>query len=189
MLIGTEAMKLPVIAIRSVMAASLLTIGVTVGGFSSAAAQPVDYGALPVSPNEVTDSTAYSAAAPVLSPDGQPGVSVVYTHRDGARSVTNTILVLADAQAATAAMDQSRAEMVGPIVDSTTQPAAVGTGGTVVSGLSPDRTTSISALTFTQGNAFTTIEFEGPPNDPVPLDLVTEYGERQDTAMRNALSP
>jgi hypothetical protein len=79
--------------------------------------------------------------------------------------------------------------MAGQIVDSTTQPAAVGAGGTIVSGSSPDRTQSMTVLTFTQGNAFTTIEFEGPSNDPVPIDLVTEYGQRQDTAIRDALSP
>jgi hypothetical protein len=177
------------LTIRSVIAASLLTIGVTIGGFGSAAAQPVDYSTLPVNPNEVTDSTAFSAAAPVLNPEGQPGVSAVYTHRDGSRQVTNTILVLADPQAATAAMDESRRALAGQIVDSTTQPAAVGTGGTIVSGSSPDRTQSITVLTFTQGNAFTTIEFEGPSNDPVPIDLATEYGQRQDTAIRDALSP
>ena len=59
------------IAIRSVIAASLLMIGVTIGGFGSAAAQP-DYGVLPVNPNEVTDSTAYVAAAPGAAPARPP---------------------------------------------------------------------------------------------------------------------
>jgi hypothetical protein len=176
------------IAIRSVIAASLLMIGVTIGGFGSAAAQ-LDYSVLPVNPNEVTDSTAYIAAAPVQNPGGQPGVEAVFTHRDGSRQVTNTILVLADPAAATAAMDQARGTLAGQVIDSTTQPAAVGTGGTIVAGVSPDRTQSVTVLTFTQGDAFTTIEFEGPANDPVPLELVTEYGQRQATAITNALSP
>jgi hypothetical protein len=43
-------------------------------------------------------------------------------------------------------------------------------------------------LTFTEGSAFANVEFQGPTNDPVPGDLVTEYGQRQDTAIRNALA-
>lgn len=34
-------------------------------------------------------------------------------------------------------------------------------------------------LTFTQGSAATTIEFEGAANDPVPVDLVEQLGQAQ----------
>jgi hypothetical protein len=76
----------------------------TIGGLGSATAQPNDYSTLPVDPNLVTDSLAYNAAPPVFDPSGQPGVTAVYTHRGGDRQITNTILVLPDAQAATAAV-------------------------------------------------------------------------------------
>jgi hypothetical protein len=180
-------MKISMMAVRSATAASLLAVGVTIGAMGSASAQP-DYGAIPVHPNDVIDSTAFSATAPVINPDGQPGVSTTYTHRDGSRDITSTILVLADPAAATASMDASRAELAGQVVDSKTQPAAVGSGGTVVSGLSANRTQSVTVLTFTEGNAFANIQFHGPTNDPVPVDLVTEYGQRQDTAIRDALA-
>jgi hypothetical protein len=176
------------IAVRTSIATTLLFLGVSVAGLGTAAAQP-DYGALPVNPNTVTDSTAYVAAAPVQNPQGQPGVEAVFTHRDGTREITNTILILADAPAATAAMDQARSTLAGQVTASTTQPASVGTGATIVSGTSPDGAKSVAVLTFTEGSAFTTIEFEGPPNDPVPVDLVTEYGQHQATAIRDALSP
>jgi hypothetical protein len=176
------------IAVRTSIATTLLFLGVSVAGLGTAAAQP-DYGALPVNPNTVTDSTAYVAAAPVQNPQGQPGVEAVFTHRDGTREITNTILILADAPAATAAMDQARSTLAGQVTASTTQPASVGTGATIVSGTSPDDAKSVAVLTFTEGSAFTTIEFEGPPNDPVPVDLVTEYGQHQATAIRDALSP
>jgi hypothetical protein len=175
------------IAIRGVMAASLLTIGTAIGGIGSATAQP-DYSSLPVHPNEATDSAAFAAGAPIQNPDGQSGVSMVFTHRDGSRQITNTILVLADPDAATAAMDQSRAEVANQVVDSKTEPAAIGTAGTIVSGLSPDRTRSITVLTFTEGDAATMVEFEGPANDPVPPDIVTEYGQRQDARIKEALA-
>jgi hypothetical protein len=174
--------------VRRLTITALLILSASTGGIGTAAAQPVDYGSLPVDPNAITDSTAYAVAAPVQNPDGQPGVMTVYTHRDGTRQITNTILVLADAPAATAAMDQSRTELAGQVVESTTQPAPVGTGGMILTGSSPDRTQSVAVLTFTEGDAFTTIEFEGPPNDPAPVDLVTEYGQRQATAIRDGLA-
>lgn len=173
--------------VRGVIAAALLILGLTIGGLGTAAAQP-DYGTLPVNPNEVTDSTAYIAAAPVRNPQGQPGVEAVYTHRDGSREITNTILVLADPAAATAAMDSARGEWAGQVAGLTAQPAPVGAGATIVSGTSPDGSKSLAVLTFTEGSAFTTIEFEGPTNDPVPIDLVTEYGQRQATVIRDTLA-
>ncbi len=173
-------------AVKSVTAATVLTVG-TIIGMGSAAAQP-DYGAIPVHPNDVVDSTAYTVAESVTNPNGQPGIETVYTHRDGTRKITATVLVLADPAAATTSMDDARAQLAGQIVDSKTQPVAVGSGGTIVSGLSADRSQSVSALTFTEGNAFANVAFDGPLNDPVPADLVTDYGQRQDASIKAALA-
>jgi hypothetical protein len=157
----------------------------TFSGFGYAAAQPGDYSTLPVDPNLITDSLAYNAAPPVVNPNGRPGVEAVYTHRDGSRQITSTILVLPDVQAANTALDAARAELAGAVADGETQPAAVGAGGTMVSGMSPDGTKSVTALSFSQGNTATTIEFDGPPNDPAPPDLVLELGRKQDTAIQD----
>jgi hypothetical protein len=154
----------------------------TISGLGSAAAQPTDYSTLPVDPNLITDSLAYTAAPLDIDPEGQPGVMAEYTHREGGtRQITTTILILPDAQAATAALNGAAAE----VANAQTQPAAVGTGGTMLSGTSPDGTQSVTVLTFTQGNAAATIEFDGPPNDPVPADMVIERGQKQDTAIRD----
>jgi hypothetical protein len=181
-------MKIPVVAVGGLTSSALLAIGVTVGGFSSAAADPGDYSFLLISPNDVTDSTAYSVGAPTPNPNGQPGVTAVYAHRDGSRQITDTILVLPDPAAATAAMNSSQADLANRVANAKTQPESVGTGGTLLTGSSPDGTKSVSVLLFTQGNAATTIEFEGPSNDPVPADIVTEFGQRQDTAIKNGLA-
>jgi hypothetical protein len=178
-------MKVPVIVAGSLTATTLLTIGVTVGGFTSASALPGDFTTLPVHPNEVTDSMAYSAAPPILYPNGQPGVTEVYTHRDGSRTITDTILVLPDAAGAAAAMTASKTDLGNRIANGKTQPAAVGTGGTIVSGMSPDGSKSVSVLTFTEGNAAATVEFDGAPKDPVPTDIVNDFGQKQDTAIKS----
>jgi hypothetical protein len=154
-------------------------------GFGYAAAQPGDFSTLPVDPNLITDSLAYNASPTVFNPNGQPGVETVYTHRDGSRTITSTILVLPDAAAATAALDGARAGLAGTVANSQSQPAAVGSGGTMLTGMSPDGSKSVTVLSFAEGNAATTIEFAGAPKDPAPADLVLELGRKQDTAIRD----
>jgi hypothetical protein len=55
----------------------------------------------------------------------------------------------------------------------------------MVSGMSPDGSKSVTVLSFTQGNAATTIEFDGAAKDPAPAALVVELGKKQDTAIRD----
>jgi len=154
----------------------------SMAGFGYAAAQPGDFSTLPVDPNLITDSLAYNAAPAVYNPNGQAGIETVYTHRDGSRTITTTVLVLPDAQAATAALDGARA---GLVANGTSQPAAVGSGGTMLTGMSPDGAKSVTVLSFAEGNTATTIEFAGAPKDPAPSDLVLELGRKQDTAIRD----
>ena len=168
-------------------AAAALAVAATTFGIGSAAAQPNDYTVLLVNPNEVTDSTAYSAGAPVQNPNNQPGVEAVYTHRDGSRQVTETVWVLQDSAAATAALNAAQTDAAGQIANETTQPVTVGTGGTLLSGTSADGSKSISVLLFTQGNTASAIKFTGPVADPAPAELVTELGQKQDAAIQAGL--
>lgn len=168
-------------------ATAALAVGISALGIGSAAADPADYTVLLINPNEVTDSTAYSAAAPIQNPNNQQGVSAVYSHRDGTRQITETVLVLADAAAATAAMNASQGEMAGKIANEKSQPVEVGTGGTLLTGTSPDGSKSMSVLLFTQGNAAATVEFDGPAADPAPTEFVVDLGQKQDAAIQNAL--
>ena len=159
-----------------------MTVAAAVGGLGSAAAQSNDYSQLPVDPNLITDSQAFSAAPFDIDPNGQRGVMAEYTHREGAtRSITTTILILPSAQEATGSLAAAAAQVGNPV----SAPAPVGTGGTMVTGTSPDGTESVTVLSFTEGNVATTIEFDGPPNDPAPPDFVTELGQKQDTAIRD----
>ncbi|MGV0851261.1 hypothetical protein [Mycolicibacterium phlei] len=163
---------------RAGACAATVAAGLTFG-IGSAAAQNTDYSTLPVDPNTITDSLAYSAAPLDIDPNGQAGVMAEYTHREGGtRQITTTILILPDAQAAAAALPQA------DVANAQSQPAAVGGGGTIVTGTSPDGTESVAVLSFTEGNIATTIEFDGPPNDPAPVDLVLELGQKQAEKIR-----
>lgn len=153
----------------------------------SAVAQPADYGSLPVDPNVLTDSTAYVAEAAVTDPGGQPGIEQTFTHRDGSRRITDTIWVLGDPRAATDVLRTARLQLGGVLVEQSASPAPVGDDGTIVSGPSPDGSRWLSVLQFTRDDDAVQIRFDGLRDDPVPVDLVVEYGQRQDDVIRQHL--
>jgi hypothetical protein len=68
------------------------------------------------------------------------------------------------------------------------EPLALGTGGTTVSGPSPDGARGITVLMFTESKAFVQLEFDGPPNALVPPDFVTDVGRKQDAAINKGLA-
>lgn len=143
-----------------------------------------DPAALPVDPNVVTDSTAYIAQPPILDPNGQRGVEQVFTHRDGTRQITDTIVMLADPQAAVAALEANRSDASSMVTRQTSTPVPVGQNGVVINGVSPDGSHAVTVLLFTRGATSAEIAFQGGPNDPVPNDLVIDYGQRQDDAIQ-----
>jgi hypothetical protein len=97
------------------------------------------------------------------------------------------LLILPDAAAAAAALDGAKAALGNAVTGGTPQSASVGSGGTMTSGTSPDGSKGVTVLLFTQGKAFTTLEFDGPPNELAPPDFVIDVGQKQDTAIKNGL--
>ncbi|MGI9125271.1 MAG: hypothetical protein ACR2JM_11055 [Mycobacterium sp.] len=163
-------------------AAGLMSAGIILGGIGSASAD--DYTALLIDPNVIVDTLAYTSGGMTANPGGQPGASAVYTHRDG-RTITDTVWVLADPAAAAAAVTQ--AQGAAGIASPKTEAVDVGTGGQLISGTSANGAQSVSLLSFTQGNAASTIQFAGPANDPVPTDLVVQLGQAQDGLIKSRL--
>jgi hypothetical protein len=151
-------------------------------GTGTASAAP-DYAALPVNPNAITDSTAYTALPPVVDPDGKRGVQQEFNHRDGTRGITTTIRVLPTPAEATAAVDAMRNDLAPIVLGQNTTPVEVGAGGTMVTGMSPDGAQSVGVLLFAQGDAAVEVQFDGPANDPVPTDMATQYGQEQASAI------
>lgn len=150
-------------------------------------ADAADYDGLPVDPNVITDSVAYHSDAPVIDPDGTPGIEIVYTHRDGTRAISDRVLVLPDPQEAIAALDVRRGDALADIPGATSRPMAIGQNGTLITGRATNGQ-SESVLLFTQGPAVAAVKFSGAASDPVPLDLVTDYGKQQDANIRAALN-
>jgi hypothetical protein len=155
---------------------------------SSTAAASADYSTLLIKASDITaPGDTFTAQPPTLNPNGKDGVATVFANQNDTREIGDTILVLPDASGANTALDGSIGALGSAVTGGTPQSAQVGSSSTVVSGMSPDGTKSVTLLLFTEGKAFVTLEFDGAPNDPVPPEGVTDVGQKQDAAIKNGL--
>ncbi|WP_353370512.1 hypothetical protein [Mycobacterium sp.] len=155
---------------------------------SSSSAPAADYTALLIKASDITlPGDTFTAQPPIQNPNGQPGVAQIFSNQNDTRHIGNTILILPDADRAVSELDLEKAALGDMVTGGTPTPAAVGTAGTMVSGTSPDGSKAVTVLLFTEGKAFTNLEFDSPPNDPVPPGFVTDVGQKQDAAIKNGL--
>jgi hypothetical protein len=204
-------MKIPLIAVAS-LAATTMVVGVSSVGCSSnkssttsssgsatssastsaassaSSAPAADYTGLLIKASDITlPGDTFTAQPPIQNPNGQPGVATVFSNQNDTRHIGDDILILHDADTAVSELDLEKAALGNMVTGGTPAPATVGTAGTMVSGTSPDGSKAVTVLLFTEGKAFTNLEFDSAPNDPVPPEFVTDVGQRQDTAIKNGL--
>jgi hypothetical protein len=204
-------MKIPMIALAG-LAATSMVVGMSVVGCagnkssttsssgsatsagsssaasSSSSAATADYTALLIKPSDITlPGDTFTAQPPIQNPNGQPGVAQLFSNQNDTRHVGDTILILPDADQAVSELDEEKAALGDMVKGGTPAPAPVGTGGTMVSGTAPEGSKAVTVLLFTEGKAFVNLEFDSPPNDPVPPQFVTDVGQKQDTAIKNGL--
>jgi hypothetical protein len=130
----------------------------------------------------------FTAAPPTENPNGKSGVATVFSNQGDTREIGDTIMILPDAAGAATALDGARSSLGSAVKGGDAQPAAVGEGGTIVSGTSPDDSKSVTVLIFSEGKAFVTLEFDGKPDDPVPPAFATDIGQKQDAAIKSGLA-
>jgi len=164
---------------------------------SSAPAQPSGYTALLIQATDIDAPMPFIADSPTNNPNGQPGASITFRsqpHPEDQSGVTvkdvqiiDTIRVLPDPAAATSALNTAKTGQ-GLVKDPKTDSSSVGTGGITLSGASPDGSKSVTALMFTEGRGFVTLEFVGGSDSPPPPpDFVTDVGQKQDAAVKKGL--
>ncbi len=156
-------------------------------GSSTASAQPTDYTGLLIPATDIDAPEPFTASPPTKDPNGQPGVATTFSTQDGGRSIKDTIQVLADAAAATNALNAAKTGQGAAIKDPHTEAAQVGTGGTTLLGNSPDGSKGVTILLFTEGRALVTLEFDGPRDSLAPPEFVTDVGNKQDAAVKKGL--
>ena len=204
-------MKIPMIALAG-LAATSMVVGVSVVGCagnkssttsssgsatsagsnsatsSSSSAAAADYTALLIKASDITlPGDTFTGQPPIQNPNGQPGVAQIFSNQNDTRHVGDTILILPDPDQAVSELDEEKAALGDMVKGGTPAPAAVGTGGTMVSGTAPEGSKAVTVLLFTEGKAFVNLEFDSPPNDPVPPQFVTDVCQKHDTAIKNGL--
>jgi len=154
---------------------------------SAAPAQPNDYTNLLIQATDINAPVTFTASPPAQNPNGRPGIATTFSTDDGSHSIKDTIQVLADPGAATDALNAAKDAQGAAIKAPAPNPFNVGTGGTTLFGKSPDGSKGVLVLLFTEGNAFVTLEFDGPVDAQPPTEFVTDVGQKQDAAVKKGL--
>jgi hypothetical protein len=154
---------------------------------TAAPAPQSDYTRLLIKASDINAAETFTATPPINNPNGRPGVTTTFSNQDRTHVITDSIQVYPDAAAAVGALESAKTSTDG-YVHGVPEPIAVGTGGTTISGPSPDGAKGVTVLLFTEGKAFVELEFDGPPDALVPPDFVTDIGQKQDAAVKTGLT-
>jgi hypothetical protein len=144
---------------------------------SSAPAQPSDYTALLIKASDINAPETFTASPPIKNPNSKPGAVVTFSDQDRSHAITDTIQILPDPAAASNALNAAKAAQHESL-HGKPEPIDVGTGGTTISGSSPDRSKGLTVLLFTEGRVLVTLEFDGPSYALAPPDFVTDVGKK-----------
>jgi len=206
-------MKTPVAAVAALTAASVL-VGLSATGCSSksdksastsssasstakssASSEPSSstesggYAKLLIKPEDIAlPGDTFSVSAPTENPNGKAGVAAVFSNQADTREIGDTIMILSDSAGAATALEGAKSSLGSNVTGGDPEPAAVGEGGTIVQGHSPDGSKSVTVVLFTEGKAFVTLEFDGKPDDAVPPAFATDIGQKQDAAIKSGLA-
>jgi hypothetical protein len=150
-------------------------------------ASPSDYTGLLIKATDINAPEAFTATPPINNPNGQMGATTTFSNPDRTHVIVDSIQILPDPAAAASALQSAKGSHDG-YVHGVPEPIAIGTGGTTISGPSPDGAKGVTVLLFTEGKAFAELEFDGPPDSLVPPDFVTDVGQKQDAAIKKGLA-
>lgn len=148
---------------------------------------PPDYSRLLIQPGDLGPRNAYSVRSTESNPNGSPGITTLFVNQDDTRAIGVTVVLLPDGNAAAATLKSTVNSLGSVVTGGTPQPVQVGTDGTMVSGISADRTKDLTVLTFTEGRAVVRMDFGSAPGDPTPSQVVTDTAMKQAIAVRSGL--
>ena len=148
-----------------------------------------DYRRLLIQPGDINTGTdTFATRSSTSNPGGSDGVSALFVNEHDTRAIGDIILILPDSAAATTTLNTTVSSLATIVTGGRPQPSPVGTGGTVVSGSSPDGSKAVTVLLFTQDRAVVRLELGSAPGDPMPPQVVTDVGNKQEIAIRTALA-
>ncbi|OBG36053.1 hypothetical protein [Mycobacterium sp. E3198] len=153
----------------------------------SAPAQGADYASLLIQATDIDAPIQFTGSPPTNNPNGQPGVATVFSTQDNSHVIKDTIQVFPDPAAATNALNAAKGAQGDNVKNPKSEPFNVGTGGTTLTGNSPDNSKGVLILLFTEGRAFVTLEFDGPVDSLPPQEFVTDVAQKQQAAVKKGL--
>lgn len=121
--------------------------------------------------------------------DNPPPPDVSQTFTSGTNAINSTILIVDDAAGAAVALGGAASSVPSQVTGSPVPAPSVSPDATITIGTSPDGTTAMAALLFTEENAVAIMVFGGAPGDlePVPQDFIEEVGKAQLAAIQEGL--
>lgn len=157
---------------------------------TAAAAAGFDYRILLLQPEDmVRPNAGYSVPQPAtLNPQGVIGAEVMITADDSTNAVGITISLLPDASTAPAELPKAVANLSTVTSGEAPTPIPVGDEAVAITGTTPDGTEAATALMFRQGRAIVRIDFYSLPDNPTPVDVVIDIGQKQAAVLRVGLA-
>lgn len=161
---------------------------------TTAEAEPAadDYSSLLMAVEDIDAPVPFIAEPPKVNPNGpngMKGVEAMYHNADNTAMIKDSIAVFATPAEATEFLNKAVMDLPASTVMGTAETSPFGSDGVLVPGTSPDGTTAITVLMFSEQNAVVELEFLSPPGDlnPVPADFVRSVGQVQFDALKAGL--
>ena len=104
---------------------------------TSAPASPFDYTGLLIKASDIKAPETFTATPSINNPNGLLGATTTFSNQDRTHVIADSIQILPDPAAAASALESATATRDG-YVHGVPEPIAIGTGGTTISGPSPD---------------------------------------------------
>lgn len=177
--------------VGATLAASLVVSGCSNGTTASSSdspseSTPVDNIKLLMNPAVIDlPGQTFTAAKP---PQSFPtGAAVAFVNGDQSLVIDDRIVIASDATTAAKAFEAGKGKIATALPNTTMTDAPVGQGGAMGVAKWKNDTKLVNTITFHEGTAFVTMEFDSPVNDPFPQGFPIAVAQKQDAAVKSGL--
>jgi hypothetical protein len=115
------------------------------------------------------------------------GAAVGFWNGDHSRVIDDRITIAPDSATAAAAFEGAKQKLSTVLPDTVVTDVPVGQGGAMGVAKSKDGSKAVNTITFHEGRANVTMEFDSPVNDPLPQAFVIAVAQKQDAAVKSGL--
>lgn len=185
---GTPAGPPMTTMVAAMLAASLAISGCSGGSTSSTApstSSPADNTRLLIQASDIDlPGVTFTAAKP---PQGlAKGAAVAFINHDSSVVIDDRITIAPDSASAGAGFNAAKDRLSTFLPNTTTTDVPVGQGGAMAAAKSKDGAKAVTTITFHEGTANVTIEFDSPINNPLPDGFPLAVAQKQDAVVKSS---